>query len=214
MTLNLILISAAIALDPLPLGAYILILGSKNGIRKGLGFLIGWLLCLGVIIAATLLLTGGRPPKPNTAPSNALLVVQIVAGIALLYLAWHQRRKGARPPKPKPKWQTNLDRLNAFAAAGVAALLQPWVMAGAGAASVAQADLSKTSDLIGVIIYAVLATSTYLVMQTFAMLRPQATMERLQGLNQWINDHRDPALIILYTVLGLWLVGKATAALV
>lgn len=213
MTLDLILIAAAITLDPLPLGAYILVVGSKNGISKGLGFTLGWLACLGVIIAATLLLTGGRPPKPNTAPSTFALVVQVVAGAALLALAWRQHTHTGRP-KAEPKWQKNLDRINAPAAAGIAVLLQPWVMAAAGAATVSQADLSNGSEVAAVVIYGVLASASYLVMQTYVMTRPTAAMARLQGLNQWIDDHRDPAVIILFTLLGLWLIGKGTAALV
>ena len=39
---TLIIIAVAIALDPLPLVPFILLLSSKRGVRKGAAFLFGW----------------------------------------------------------------------------------------------------------------------------------------------------------------------------
>ena len=41
MVVNLIVIGLAIALDPLPLTAFIVVLPSKRGVRKGAAFLFG-----------------------------------------------------------------------------------------------------------------------------------------------------------------------------
>jgi Sap, sulfolipid-1-addressing protein len=212
MTFDLILLGLAITLDPLPLGPYILLLGSRNGVRKCFGFIGGWVLCFVTIVVLTLVVTGGRPPRPNTAPSNAALVVRIVAGAVLLALAWRQRRRPATPRK-EPRWQAHLDRVGPVAAAGIAVLLQPWVMIGAGAATLTQADLAQAEAVIAVSLYCVLATSSYLVMQSFAVLRPEATLSRLVGLNDWLDTHRSSALIVLYCVVGAWLIGKSVAAL-
>ena len=43
MTLDLILIGLAITLDPLPLTAYLVLLPSKRGVKKGAAFIFGWL---------------------------------------------------------------------------------------------------------------------------------------------------------------------------
>jgi hypothetical protein len=43
MVLDLLLIGLAIALDPLPLSAFVVVLPSKRGVRKGAAFLFGWL---------------------------------------------------------------------------------------------------------------------------------------------------------------------------
>jgi len=62
MVLDLVLIGLAIALEPFPITAFILILSAEKGTRKGLAFILGWLACLVVVIAAVLLTTGGNPP--------------------------------------------------------------------------------------------------------------------------------------------------------
>ena len=141
MVLDLLLTGLAIALEPFPLTAFILILSAEKGTRKGLAFILGWLACLVVVIAAVVLTTGGHPPRPQTAPSTAVLAVKLVLGVLLILLAVRQRRRMGRPRKP-PSWMAGLDRMSLWSAAGIAVFLQPWALVAAGAATVVQAKLS------------------------------------------------------------------------
>jgi hypothetical protein len=88
--LDLLLIGLVITLEPIPLTAFILILLSKGGTRKGAAFIFGWLLSLAIVVALTVLVTGNKPPKPNTAPSLAALAVKIAIGVALVLIAVRQ----------------------------------------------------------------------------------------------------------------------------
>ena len=114
MVVNLIVIGLAIALDPLPLTAFIVVLPSKRGVRKGAAFLFGWLLSLAIVVTVTVLATGNNPPKPNTVPSLASLAAKIAIGTLLVLIAIRQRRQMGRPKKPKkpPKWQENVDNMS------------------------------------------------------------------------------------------------------
>lgn len=97
MVVNLIVLGLAIALDPLPLTAFIVVLPSKRGVRKGAAFLFGWLVSLAIVVTVTVLATGDNPPKPNTAPSLASLAVKIAIGTFLVLIAIrHRRRWGGR----------------------------------------------------------------------------------------------------------------------
>jgi threonine/homoserine/homoserine lactone efflux protein len=68
IVLNLVLIGLVIALEPIPLTTFILILASKGGVRKGAAFIFGWLLSLAIVIAFTVLVTGNKPPSPVRLP--------------------------------------------------------------------------------------------------------------------------------------------------
>lgn len=46
LVLNLMLIGLAVALDPLPLTAFLVVLPSKRGTVKGAAFVFGWLVSL------------------------------------------------------------------------------------------------------------------------------------------------------------------------
>ena len=51
MILDLLLIGLVITLEPIPLTAFLLILLSKGGTRKGAAFIFGWLLSLAIVVA-------------------------------------------------------------------------------------------------------------------------------------------------------------------
>jgi len=63
VVLNLVLIGVAIALDPLPLTAFLVVLPSRRGVVKGAAFVSGWLVSLAAVVAITVAATGNNPPR-------------------------------------------------------------------------------------------------------------------------------------------------------
>jgi threonine/homoserine/homoserine lactone efflux protein len=104
--LNLVLIGLAVALDPLPLTAFLVVLPSSRGARKGAAFVFGWLVSLAIVVTVTVLATGNNPPKPSTAPSLAALAVKIALGAVLVWIALRHIRARGRPKPPKKQAPT------------------------------------------------------------------------------------------------------------
>jgi threonine/homoserine/homoserine lactone efflux protein len=208
MTLTLLVLAIAIALEPLPLTAFIIVLASHNGLRKGWAFIVGWTLSLAAVVLLTVALTGNSPPRPNTAPSTAALWVKIVIGLVLLVIAARQRAKLSRPkvPKPPPKWQQQIDEASPLYVAGLAFLLQPWGLIAAGAATIVDAHIGSWSDVLPLIMFALVATSSYLTIALFATRRPDATAARLERLRTWFDSHTDVLIAWLAFVVGVYLV--------
>jgi len=213
VVLDLLLTGLAIALEPFPLTAFILILSAEKGTRKGLAFILGWLACLVVVIAAVVLTTGGHPPKPQTAPSTGVLAVKLALGVLLILLAVRQRRRMGRPRKP-PSWMAGLDRLSLWSAAGIAVFLQPWALVAAGAATVVQAKLSTAGDYVTLLLFCVVGTSSFLYLELYAAFAPAAAAARLDRLRTWLDTHRDQVIIVVFLLLGFWLAGKSIYLLV
>ena len=211
MTFDLILIGLAIALDPLPLTAFIVVLPSEHGVRNGAAFVFGWLVSLGIVVAVTVLATGNNPPQPNTAPSLAALAVKIAIGAWLVTIAVRRHRRMGQPKKPKkpPKWQASVDSMSPWFAMALAPLLQPWGLIGAGAATVVEAKLSSAESFLALILYCVLASSSYLAMEIYAALRPERSRQFLGRLRAWIDAHTDQVIIWGSLILGFWLIGKS-----
>jgi hypothetical protein len=216
VTLDLILIGLAVTLDPLPLTAFIVLLASQRGVRKGAAFVFGWLVSLAAVVAITILATANRPPKPNTAPSIAGLAIKIAIGVGLVAIAVRQRRKMSQPKKPKnpPKWQAGVDRMSPWFAMGLAPLLQPWGLIAAGVATVMEAKLSSFDSYIALFAFCVVATSSYISLELYAGFRPETSQAFLSGIKAWIENHTDQAIIIGSLVLGFWLIGKSIYLLV
>jgi hypothetical protein len=209
--LDLLLIGLVITLEPIPLTAFILILLSKGGTRKGAAFIFGWLLSLAIVVAVTVLVTGNKPPKPNTAPSLGALAVKIAIGVALLVIAERQRRRMGkpRPPKKPPKWQTGLDNMSPWFAMRLAPLTQPWGLVAAGVAVIVEAKLTSWESYVALFLFCVVATGVYIAMEIYAGFRPEQAQVFLGSIRSWIDGHKDQVIIVLSLVLGLWLVGKS-----
>jgi hypothetical protein len=213
MVLDLLLIGLGVTLEPFPLMAFILLLSAEKGIMKGLAFVLGWLACLVAVIAAVVLTTGGTPPKPQTAPSTAVLAVKLALGVTLILLAVRQRHRVGRPRKP-PGWMASLDRLSVWPAAGLAVFLQPWVLVAAGAATVTQARLSTAGGYLTLLLFCLLGTSSFLFLEVYAAFAPAAAGARLNRLRAWLDSNRDQVIIVIFLLLGLWLTGKSIYLLV
>jgi threonine/homoserine/homoserine lactone efflux protein len=210
--LDLVLIGLAITLEPLPLTAFLLVLASERGVRKGAAFVFGWFLSLAIVIALTVLATGNQPPKPRTPPSAAVLAVKIAIGAGLLLIALRQRRRMGQPKKPRkpPKWQARIDKMSSWYAVVIAVLVQPWPLVAAAAAIVVEAKLSSAETYISLFLFCLIATSSVLVIEIHAVFRPERSHALLARIKAWIDTHADQAIIIVSVLLGLWLIGKSS----
>ncbi len=216
LVLNLLLIGLVIGLEPIPLTAFILVLASKNGVRKGAGFIFGWLASLAVVIAVTVLVTGNNPPKPNTAPSLAAIAAKIAIGAVLLLIAVRRwRRMGQpKPPKKTPKWQTGIDNMSPWFAMALGPLTQPWGLVAAGVATIVGAKLSHWQDYLAVFLFCLIATASYLTMEIYAGFKPEEAQAFLARTRTWIDSHTDQVIVIASAVLGFWLIGGSVYLLV
>ena len=140
---------------------------------KGLGFTLGWLLTLVGIVAVTVLVTGGKPLIPKSAPSTAQPGRE----------AGH--RRGARVHRLPAPAQAGIERAQEAARGwpastastpwpppGLGFLLQPWVLVAAGVATITQAKLSSRRSTSPSSPSASGARPATSCMETYAALRP------------------------------------------
>ena len=211
MVLDLLLIGLAVSLDPLPLTAFVVILPSKRGVRKGAAYLFGWLVSLAIVVAVTVIATGNNPPKPNTVPSLASLAVKIAIGTVLVVIAIRQRRRMRGPKKPKkpPKWQEHVDNMSPWFALGLAPTLQPWTLIAAGAATVVEAKLSSWESFLALFGFCVLGSASYIAMEIYAGFRPEQSQAFLAKFRAWMETRTDQVIVVGCTLLGLWLIASS-----
>ena len=211
LLLELVLIGLAIALDPLPLTAFIVVLPSQRGVRKGAAFVFGWLVSLAIVVTVTLLATGNNPPKPNTAPSLASLAVRTAIGAVLVVIAIRQRRRMGqpKPPKKPPKWQASVDSMSPWFAMGLAPALQPWGLIAAGAATVIEAKVSSWESYLALFLFCVLASSSYLAMEVYAAVRPEQSQALVARFRKWMDTHTDQVIIWGSLIFGFWLIANS-----
>jgi len=121
----------------------------------------------------------------------------LVAVIAAVILT-----TGGDLPRKPPTWTGWLDRMSPWAAVGFGAFMQPWSLVAIGAATVVQAKLSTVGDWLALVVFCLLATSSFLVMELYAVLSPEAAAARLGRIRTWIDGHMDQAIILVSLGLG------------
>ncbi|HEX4175622.1 MAG TPA: GAP family protein [Acidimicrobiales bacterium] len=210
MALDLVLIGLGMALYPVALTIFILIVASDRGLRKGAAFIIGWLATLAAVAAVTIAATGNTPPATNTSPATAIVVAKIVLGVVLLGIAERQRRRIGRPqpPKKEPAWQARLDQMSPVFAIGLGAFFQPTVLVVSAATVITGAKLSTAGSYAALAVFGLLSVSTFLSMEIFVAVRPERSAAALSRLDGWIHRHTDLIVVIGASALGLWLIGN------
>jgi threonine/homoserine/homoserine lactone efflux protein len=218
MLLDLFLIGLVITLEPIPLTAMILLLAAERGVLKGVGFALGWLLTLVVIVAVVVVITDGKPLIAKSSPSTAALAVKLACGAVLVFIAYRRRQRMGRPKsseaRKQPRWMAGIDRVNPLAAAGLAFLVQPWVLVTAGVATIVNARLNNAVEYLLVFLFCLWSTASILTMEIYAIARPATVKTKLNALLEWINSHTDQVIAILSLGLGVYLMAKSTYGLV
>jgi hypothetical protein len=132
--------------------------------------------------------------------------------VLILYAVRQERRRGR--PRKTPAWMARLDGFSAWSAAGLAAFLQPWTLVAAGAATVSQAKLSNAGEWLILLLFCLLATSSFLYLELSAAFRPEAADALIQKLRTWLDTHQEQVIIVISLLLGFWLAGKSLYLLV
>ncbi|MFF3448435.1 GAP family protein [Streptomyces sp. NPDC002667] len=213
MVLDLLVIGTAITLGPLHNTAFILLLSSRHGVRQGLAFLLSWLANLIAVIACVVLLTGGQPPAHHSAPSTAAVAVKLAIGVALASYGAYRHRRPPRPHGP-PRWKARIDDASPVTAAGLAWVLQPWALVGAGAATAVDANLSTAADWLALTGYCLLATLSLIVMEMYTTWAPTSANARLNALRNWMDEHQEQLIVTIALLAGLWLTARSIYDLV
>ncbi|MFD9466694.1 GAP family protein [Streptomyces sp. NPDC060027] len=120
------------------------------------------------------------------------------------------------PPRPHgpPRWTARIDNASPATAAGLAWLLQPWAMLGAGAATSIDANLSTPTDWFALTGYYLLATLSLIVMEMYALRAPAAADARLNALRSWLDQHQERLIVTLSPLAGLWLTARSIYELI
>ena len=211
MILDLLVIAVAIALEPIPLTTFILILTSARGVRKGAAFILGWLASLAIVVALTVLATGNHPPKPHTTPSTTAIVIKLVIGLVLIAIAVRRRKRIGAPKQPKkpPKWQTGIDQMSLWFALALAPITQPWGLIAAGVTVIVQAHVASAQSIIALLLFCLVSSASYIGLEVYAAFWPEQAQALVARIRAWIDSHTDQAIVILSLGLGLYLVASS-----
>jgi hypothetical protein len=204
-------LGVAMALEPLPVLAVVLLLAVSDGLRKAWAFVLGEFLVVFAIAAASVALQIGTS---RGSASAAASWVTIAAGVFLMAAGarWAlQRRRGVEAARPG--WMRRLDRMQPWPAFLLGAFIPPYMIAVAAGAHIVGSHPGSAQAIAGVVVFTGIGLSTVytpILLAQFAPERSGPARERTRG---WLEANWRIVVIALLLAVGGLLVAKGVLAL-
>ena len=188
--LGLLPLALAAALSTIPVTAAIFILLSDGRRRSGLAFLTGTLLGTLVVVALATLASQALPGR--TRQHDALIGrLEIVIGAAMVLLGVVTlTRRTVSDAVSGSQWLDGIGSLGVLSVLGIALALcirpKAALLALAAGLAINRANLSVEEELVLVVLYTVIGTSTVVVPIVATILFPRQTVPRLVAAKRWL----------------------------
>jgi hypothetical protein len=124
---TLILLALTLAAQPWSVVTGIVLVAARNGLRKEIAFVTGWVLALATVMALTLALAPDEPAASSS--SDWAYIGEVVIGVALtgvLAVRWRRGAPGGAPAEPK--WMARVDSMPTILALALGAFLPNYLV--------------------------------------------------------------------------------------
>jgi hypothetical protein len=208
-------LAVALALGPLPIIALVLILVSDNAGAKGIGFVVGRIVGLALIVAAGLVIFSmiNDPGLVHRGhPRPAVSVGRMVIGVVLIALACRMWLRRNEPSKSSPLTR-RVDGLTAKGSVGLGLLVSvvdptSLSLGFLSGIDVAAARVALPTAVAVAAAFVALATLTITVPLLVYFVGGQAARARLEGIKGWLLSNEKAVMMVLFLVIGAMLIGR------
>lgn len=204
-------LGVAMALQPLPVLATIVLLSVQRGIRKAWAFFLGELVVMFGIGAAAVAVQFGTSEQTASRPAS---LVTLAAGVALVVGGtWLLVRMRRGASVKEPKWLARLDRMEPWPAFLLGLVLPTYLIAVAAGAHIAGTQPGTAAAVAGMLVFLVVGTSTVYTPIVLAQVAPERSEPARARLREWLVRDWPRIGAALLLVVGALLVVKAAIAL-
>ena len=202
--------------SPVSVVTVIVLLTMPSGRRRGIAFVLGWILAIVVIALVVVAAHGQDFSSHSTTPSKAASWAEIAVGLlaALGALRSLRKRTERKSTSETPKWLARLDRTNWALALAVGAFMLTYSLTIAAAAEILKAHVSVEDDVVAFVIFAVASIITIVAPIVVALLAPERADERLATWRAWLLGNSRTIGLWALVVIGVLLIGKGAHDLI
>jgi Sap-like sulfolipid-1-addressing protein len=212
LILEVAALGVAVALtSPGSVVAIIALLTLSSGVRRGLAFIFGWLLAIGLIFALMVLVLHGQDfHSRSTSPSRAASWVEIVLGCLLLVgVAWMYRRPQHEPKsQTQPKWLARVDSSHWLLEVVVGVVMLSYALTLAAAAETLKANVSALDGALVGLVFAATSIITIAAPLIVVALAPDRAAAVLESWRSWVLAHSRSILMVALVAVGAALIAR------
>ncbi len=203
--------------SPVSVVTVIVLLTMPSGRRRGIAFLVGWLLAIAVIAVVVVGFAHGQDFSSNkTTPSRAASIAEVVVGVILVLAAFRGlRSRGQRGASGgTPKWLARLDDTHWVIAVVVGAFMLTYSLTIAAAAEVLKANVSAEDDILAFAVFAVASIITILAPIVVVIVAPDRSTRLLAAWRGWLLGNSRLIGLIALVVIGAALIVRGVHDLI
>ena len=206
-------LAVVIALSPIPIVATILMLLSPRARSTGIGFLVGWIVAVMVLVAVFSALSNLLPAPDSEGSSPVSAVLKIVIGTALVVLGIRKwtGRAGRDELASEPAWMARVDSMSGRGAVLFGMLLganpKNVLVALAAGVAIGSSGLTIPEEAIaGALFTAVAAASVAIpvIIYLAAAGRMHAPLVTVRG---WLVENNATVMSVQSLVIGVVVIG-------
>ncbi|MEV4614175.1 GAP family protein [Kitasatospora sp. NPDC049258] len=210
--------AVGIAISPVPLVAVILMLATPRGRTNGTAFTAGWVVALGALTTAVVLVgsgldVGGPEPVWSWWVKLAIGVLFLVIGAR----QWRTRPREGHVTAP-PRWMRAVDRFTPAKSAGLAVALvvanpKNLVLAIGGGVSIATSSASTGGKAVATVLMVLVGSLCTLLPLGVDLVGGARSAKLLGEWKAWMSTHNSAIMTVLLVVLGAKYLGDAISGL-
>ena len=208
---------AAALTSPGSVVTVIALLSMSRGVRRGLAFIVGWLLAIGVIaVLMVLVLQGQDFHSKHTSPSRAASSVEVLLGCVLLIVAVRAYRRPRSEPKSQsqPKWLARLDRSHWALEVVVGVVMLSYALTLTAAAEGLKANVGPLDAAVAGLVFAATSIITIAAPLVIVAVAPERAATVLTTWREWMLAHSRSIVLIALMVIGAALIARGAYDLV
>jgi len=189
----------------------IVLLSMPAGLRRGIAFICGWLLAIGVLALLMVFVFHGQDfGSKHTTPSRATSAVEVLLGGLLLVgsLRIYRRPAESKGPQSPPKWLDRIERTHWLWAAPVGGLMLSYALSLAAGAEILKANVNTPDAIVAAAVFAVTSIVTIAAPVVVVLVAPERSAAVLASWKAWMLANSRSIALIALMVIGALLIAR------
>lgn len=212
-------LAVVIALSPIPIVAIILMLLSPRARSTGIGFLVGWIVAVVVLLVIFSALSNLLPAPDPGGASPVAAVLKIVIGGALVSLGvrrWIRRPDGG-DEVGEPSWMARVDSITGSGAIVFGMLLganpKNILLALAAGVTIGSSGLTVTEEVVAAAVFTVVAAASVAVPVVIYLTAARHMQAPLVAIRAWLVTNNATIMSVQSIVIGVVVIGAGIGTL-
>ncbi len=208
-------VAVAIAVNPVPIIAAIVMTATERPVANGLAYLAALIGVSYAFGAAVLLLLHGTALGAGTRTGRIMMVLWLLVGLAFLvaFLVLAVRRPKPGEEKQEPGWMRWIGRMGPLGAATVGVMLVNYEMEGPALSDILAAQVTRAQAFTALGLFVAVAVSTSVLPVVAYFVAPGRVGGLLARAKEWLARYDRPILMVVFLVIGVLYAVKGAAGL-